>query len=111
MSTLENVEWNHSVASAASAALRRAADKLKITAEDRVRSAQAAQAEWLGKHRETFDGELNKLLREAQELADEYRAAAARIDKATADARKEQALRKRMREEQERRKREQSAGR
>src|SRR5438552_1486218 len=84
MANTQDVQWNFAAANAASAALRRAAYELKRTADKRMHSAKAAQAEWRGKHRETFDGELKKLLSEAQELANEYHAAASRIDSRSA---------------------------
>ena len=110
MPHLEEVQWYASAANEASAALRRAAGELRHSAGERSRAAQAI-AEWRGKYRTNFDEYLRRIVSEAEALAQGYEAAAARIDRASADARKEQALRKRMREEQERRKREQSAGR
>jgi hypothetical protein len=103
MPDIPNVKWNHANASAASAALRRAASELRRTAGDRNRAARAATAEWRGKHRVTFDEHLRKTLRDAEDLAGRFDAAARRIDGASADAREEQARRDRKRREEARR--------
>ncbi len=93
-----NVRWNWSAADAAIAALRRMADLLDETANERMRVAGEAQAEWRGLHRERFDGELAQILRRARDLASECRAAANRIASASQRAREEQRHRERERE-------------
>jgi uncharacterized protein YukE len=103
MSSIPNVKWNHADADAAARALQRAASELRRTAGDRTRAAQAATAEWRGKHRETFDEHLRKTLSAAEDLARRYDNAARRINSASSDAREEQRRRERKREEQQRR--------
>jgi hypothetical protein len=93
-----NVVWNRAAADEAASALRRAADRLDITASERSRVAQDATAEWRGKHRETFDGHLTQILGRARDLAGEFRGAASRICAASDRAREEQNRRERDRE-------------
>jgi hypothetical protein len=99
MLDIPDVNWNHAAADAASAALRRAAGELRRTAGERSRAAQEATTEWRGEHRNTFDEYLRKTLSEAEALAQRYDEAAARIDRASAQALEEQARRDRAREE------------
>jgi uncharacterized protein YukE len=98
MSIWNDVRWNHAAADAASAALRRAAGELRRTAAERSRAAQQATAEWRGPYRATFDHHLRTALSGAEDLARRYEEAAARIDRASEDARKEQQRRERARD-------------
>jgi len=93
-----NVVWDWGAANDAMVALRATASMLDDTAGERKRKAQRATAEWRGKHREQFDGDLARMLARAHDLARECRAAADRIGVASDDASKEQTHR-----EQERR--------
>lgn len=90
-----NVVWDWGAAAAAAQELRRMADRLDQSAEERRQLAGVAQAEWRGRYRDEFDVDLEKMLREAGNLAAELRAAADRIDRASEDARQEQARRER----------------
>ncbi len=100
MLNIPSVNWNHAAANAASAALRRTASGLSRTAGDRARVAQTATTEWRGEHRTTFDEHLRKTLSDAEILAQRYDAAAAQIDRASAQVREEQIRRARARAEQ-----------
>ena len=111
-----NVRWDWGAASAAASSLRRAADKLDATAQERQRAATEAQREWRGRYREEFDEQLRNMLRRATELAAEFRYMAHRIEQASQNAWAEQRHReserrrwhseKRKEEERERRRRE-----
>ena len=108
-----DVHWDYGAAREAAAALRRAADLIEGMTADRRHAAAAAQADWQGRHRERFDGELDRMVSQAHDLAHECRLAADRIDRATDRARDEQHHRERERErwrqekqEEERRERE-----
>jgi uncharacterized protein YukE len=108
MPNIPDIHWNHAVADAAIAALRRAAAELRRTAGDRAAVARQATAEWRGAHRETFDDYLRRALYEAEDLARRYDEAAARIARASERAREEQRRRERERErEREEKRREQ----
>jgi hypothetical protein len=61
------------------AALRRTADLLDHTAQERSRVAEEATREWRGRYREEFDERLDRMLTRARELANQCRDAAARI--------------------------------
>jgi hypothetical protein len=98
MSIWDDVRWDHGDAAAAGAALRRAAAELRRTAAERGRAALSATAEWRGGHRVTFDEYLRRILGEAEELARQFESAAARIARASEQARAEQCRRERERE-------------
>ena len=85
-----NVRWDWGAASAAASSLRRAADKLDATAQERQRAATESQREWRGRYREEFDERLKEILRRASSLAAEYRYMASRIDGASSKAYHEQ---------------------
>jgi len=108
----KNVQWDREAAHRATAALRRSADELDNTATERERVATRTQAQWRGRHRETFDSYLQDVLRRARVLAAEYREAATRIDRETQRAEAEQrrrvAERERWRREKEEEERRQS---
>lgn len=93
-----DVRWNHRAAREAVEALRRAADELDRTTDERLLAAQHARAEWRGAHRETFDGGLQRLVADARDLAHAYREAAERIIQASQWACDEQRRRERERE-------------
>ena len=78
-----DVDWDHGAASAAIGALRRAADMLDQTTGHRERVAGEARAEWRGRDRELFGGELQQMVNRAHQLAGEYRDAADRIARAS----------------------------
>jgi len=94
----EDVRWNHGAAEAAIAALRRAADVLDQTADERARVTDEARAEWRGRYRDEFDDKFAQMLRRAHEMAGEYRDAANRIARADQRAYEEQRQRERDRE-------------
>jgi len=93
-----DVVWDWGAADDARNALRRAADLLDSTANERQYRSRAATAEWRGRHRERFDAELSRLLRQAHDLAGSFRDAANRIVNASQRARDEQRHRERERE-------------
>lgn len=99
----QNVRWDHAAASQAINALRRAADELERTANERRQAADQARTQWRGVHRTTFDIHLDQTIQRARALAQEYREAATRIMQANDRAREEQAqrLRDRARWQQE----------
>jgi hypothetical protein len=110
----KDVEWDWGAASAASGELRRVADRLDVSAHERLQLASTAQIEWRGRYREEFDVALQRMVREARNLAAELRAAAGQIDDASRRASEEQQHRLRDRErwwrekrDEERREREQ----
>ena len=93
----QDVRWNWGTAGEAVSALERAARLLNGTADERAYKARDATAEWRGAHRERFDEELGRLVRQAHDLAQEYRSAASRIRRASDAARSEQRRRERAR--------------
>lgn len=93
----QDVRWDHAAANAAIQALQRVANTLDSTRRSRIDVAQHAVAQWLGMHRTTFDGFLNQTISESQALAEECRAAAARIARASEQAQIEQRHRERER--------------
>lgn len=93
-----NVRWDWGAANAASAALRRSADKLDMFAHERSQVAGAAQREWRGRYRLEFDQQLQAMLSRSSNLAAEMRHAAGRIDQASTRAWDEQRHRERERE-------------
>lgn len=101
-----NVRWDWGAANAASAALRRSADKLDTFAHERSRVAGDAQREWRGRYRQEFDQQLQAMLNRSANLAAEMRHAAGRIDQASSRAWEEQRHRERERERWHREKRE-----
>lgn len=111
-----NVHWDWGAANAAADALRRAADKLDLSAYERQQVASEAQMEWFGRYRLQFDEELQTMLRRAHDLAAEFRYTAQHIQTASNNAWAEQKHReaerrrwrreKREEEERERRRRE-----
>ena len=78
-----DVAFDHAEASAAVEALRSTARLLDRQTDARVRLAATAQRDWRGRARATFDGELRRLTREAADLSDACRRAAAAIEAAT----------------------------
>ncbi len=102
----ENVRWDWGAADAAMAALRRAADRLDATANEHVRAAAPAQAEWRGARRLRFDDDLATTVHKEHALADECRRMAGRISDASSAARREQDKRERERRRWEEEKRE-----
>jgi hypothetical protein len=94
----QNVRWDYDAADQAVAALRRAAEELERTADERQRAAQRATTEWRGTHRATFDAYLREALNRARALATEYRDAARRIALASQRAHEEQRRRVAQRE-------------
>jgi len=102
----ENVRWDWGAADAAMAALRRVADRLDATANENVRIAGPAQAEWRGARRLRFDDDLASTVRKEHALADECRRMAGRISDASSAAHREQDKRERDRRRWEEEKRE-----
>lgn len=94
----DNVKWDHHAADAAIRALRSAANLLEETATQRRQRAAEATAEWRGRYRDEFDGQLARMLQRAAELAGELQAKADEIARASDLAREEQARRERERE-------------
>lgn len=93
-----DVEWDHHAADEAVQSLRRTATLLEETAAQRRQRADEAMAEWRGRHRDNFEGQLSRMLQKAAELAGELRAKADEIARASDRAREEQAHRERERE-------------
>jgi len=91
-----DVRWNWAAADAA--ALRGAANLLDGTADERVRVAGEAQAQWRGLYRDRFDNELAQIVSRGHTLASECRAAADRVASANQRAADEQRHRERERE-------------
>ena len=85
-----DVDFDHAKAQAAVEALRATASLLDTQTDARVRLAAEAQREWRGAARRTFDDELRRLVREAADLTDACRRAAAAIEGAAAEAGLEQ---------------------
>lgn len=85
-----DVDFDHAAAAAAVTALRSTARLVDTQADARVRLAATAQAEWRGRARVVFDAELRRMSREAADLADGCRRAAAAIEAAADEARVEQ---------------------
>jgi len=94
----QDVRWDHGAAGDAISALRRAADLLDQSAAERARVAQDATEQWRGRHREEFDEHLERMLRQAQDLARECRDASKQIAHASQRASEEQRRRERERE-------------
>lgn len=90
-----NVEWDHRAADDAVQSLRRTATLLEETAVQRRQRAEEAMAEWRGRHRDNFEGQLSRMLQKAAELVGELRAKADEIARASYLAREEQARRER----------------
>ena len=86
----EDVSFDHGLAASAAAALRSTAGLLDRQADARVRVAATAQRSWRGRARVTFDVELRRMVREAADLADACRRAAAAIEAAADEALVEQ---------------------
>lgn len=89
----QDVRWNHDASEQAASELRRVADEIDRACFERSRAAEQATREWRGVYRRKFDDELRDILRRGRALAEDYRAAAARIDAAAQRAREEQARR------------------
>lgn len=88
-----NVHWDHGAANEAASALRRAAERLDVTSEQRAQVAKDAVVEWRGRNREIFDGQLSQIQGRSRDLATELRGYASRINAASDRAREEQARR------------------
>jgi hypothetical protein len=108
----DNVRWDWGAADNARAALCRAADRLDETNGQRVRRAAEAQAEWRGRYRDKFDGDLAGMVARSNGLAAQFRDAAGRIAQASQRAWEERRHREnerarwqREKEEEERRER------
>ncbi len=93
-----DVGFDHAGAVAAIDALRSTAALLDRQVEHRMRLAAAAQQEWRGPARATFDDEFTRLVRRAGDLAEACRIAAVRISDAAEAARVEQRRRVEQRE-------------
>ncbi len=113
-----DVRWDWGAADAAVRALRRAADSLDTLTDARIREARDAQAEWRGRFRLQFDGDLESLVRDARNLAAQYRHKADQLHGLGQRAREEQHHREderrrwwdeRRREEEEERRRRQAS--
>jgi hypothetical protein len=98
MSNIPNVKWSQADADDAATALRRAAKKLRDSLDERSRLIKQTMGQWRDAHRETFDADMRRFWREAQDLAQRYDGAATRIDTASQNAAAEQARRNRKRE-------------
>lgn len=94
----DDVEWDHGAASEAAHELDRAAAFVEESAHRRRQVADEARAEWRGRHREEFDGDLDRMLHRAAELAAEFRTKASAIRSADQQAYEEQRRRERERE-------------
>ena len=104
-----NVHWDWGAADEAVNALRRAADLLDRSVQERLSVAREAQREWRGRYREQFDEDLARIVARARVLAAQFRDAAGRIAAASQRAYEEQRHRQaewerweREREEEER---------
>lgn len=101
----KDVRWNWGAAQEASNELRRMADLLERTADERERLAGKATWMWRGRFRFEFDQDLVRLLSEARQLAAQCREIAVHIDTASQWAQEEQhrrvAARERWRQELE----------
>ncbi len=95
---MQDVRWNYDAANQAIAALRRAADILDETTNERVRAAHEASNQWQGVYRKLFDTYHADEVKEARTLAMEYREAARRIAQGSHQAQQEQASRVRARD-------------
>ena len=107
-----NVHWDWGAADEAVNALRRAADLLDRSVQERLSVAREAQQEWRGRYRDQFDEELARIVARARDLAAQFREAAGRIAAASQRAYEEQRHReaerdrwRREKEEEERRRR------
>jgi uncharacterized protein YukE len=85
-----DVQWNQGAAREASAALRRAAARLRDTWSERQRLAAAACEQWRGRYRDEFDVALRGMGATALNLADSYEQKANEIDSASRRAEAEQ---------------------
>ncbi len=94
----KDVVWDWGVANDAVRALQRAADLLDATAGERSNRSQAATAEWRGRYRDNFEGELRRILTRSRDLATHYREIASRISQASQRAHDEQKDRERERQ-------------
>lgn len=94
----QDVQWDHAAAQEAITMLQHVANQIDVTLRERMRVAEAAQVEWRGPHRQSFDLFLDETIRDAQRITSEYREAAARIAAACGWAQEEQQRRVRDRE-------------
>ncbi len=99
MPNWNDVRWNSEVARQAEWALRDKARLLDETITHRVEMADRARLEWRGRYRDEFDQKLNGMVSRGRQLANEMRAKADEIRRATTRAEAEQ----RRREEERRR--------
>jgi uncharacterized protein YukE len=88
-----NVTWDYGAANDAVRELRRAADLLDETRDQRRRAADKARQEWRGRYRDEFDRDLDEMLRRASELAEQMRNKARQIEDASNRARDQQRFR------------------
>ena len=93
-----DVRFDHAAAQAAVDELERAAAVLADQRTRRRHLADAARAEWRGRHRQTFDAEHRHLLIVSRRLEDDLRAAARAVAAAAEQARAEQRRREEARE-------------
>jgi|CXWK01.1.fsa_nt_gi hypothetical protein len=99
MPNWNDVRWNSGVARQAEWSLRDRARLLDETIDLRMQLADRARREWRGPYRDEFDRKLNHMVSRGRQLAQEMRAKADEIRRATARAEAEQ----RRREEERRR--------
>ena len=93
-----DVAFDHGKARTAIEQLQRCALLLDHQTDRRVALARAAQQEWRGQARDTFDDELTRMTRSAAWIADALRRLAVRIAEASDTARLEQRRREAERE-------------
>lgn len=86
----QDVRWNHDAANRAIAALRRIAEELERTAQERMAAARLASGDFRGPHADTFEAHVAEVHGRAHALAAYYREAAGRIAQASERARAEQ---------------------
>jgi len=94
----QDVRWSYDASGQAVSELRRMADEIDRSCVERSRVAEQTLREWRGVHRRRFDDELREIVRRGRALAEQYRAAAARIDAAARRAREDQTTRVRDRQ-------------
>jgi uncharacterized protein YukE len=86
----EDVRWDYAAADNAARDLRRAADLIDHSTQERAGIAGEATAKWLGRRRREFDEHYRQLSRRAADLAAEYRRSAADIERRSREAYLEQ---------------------
>lgn len=94
----QDVRWSYDASGQAASELRRVAEQIDRSCSERSQIVEQTMREWRGVYRRQFDNYLRDASRRLRALADEYRAAAARIEAAAERARDEQTRRVRDRE-------------